>query len=273
MKKKLLTMAMAVTMALVAMFSAFAETKDVTIDAAFSANTGDEAVTGDFDVTYTFNNASKDTSANWNNFAVEVFDAAGNYITVRADAFGVGAGTGDYNEVLGTWNEESKMTWTGTPVDEAGWQQFAKDMADADVTVNVKRADKVITFKYDIKAGNNTYNFVGTTPEIPALADDLSVHITGEKVALTNVKFTNNAGTTEATSINEENTTADNEEATTENDENDTTKAEKDTTQEQATDEQESADNEKMSPVVLVVIVVVAVVVIVGIIIATKKKN
>ena len=192
MKKKIFAVALAAVMTVTSAMSAFADTADVDITGGLgSANTGDEALgAGDFDVTYTFHNASHDTSANWFNFAVELFDADGNFITMRADAFGVGAGTGAYNDALGTWGQDQLTTWTGQPED---WAVWAADMADADVTVNVKRAGNVLTFTYDMKAGSNTYQFVGVTPEIPNLADELSIHLGGEKVNLTNVKFTNGA--------------------------------------------------------------------------------
>ena len=180
MKKKFFAVAMAATMALSTVMTASAATADVDITGGLgSGNTGDEVVTGDFDVTYTFHNASYDTSANWNNFAVELYNGA-NFITMRADAFGWGAG--DYQSVL-----DGATTWTGQPED---WAVWAAGMADADVTVNVKRSGNVLTFTYDINAGGTDYHFVGVTPEIPNLAETLNIHLTGEKVNLTDITFT-----------------------------------------------------------------------------------
>lgn len=182
MKKKFFAVALATTMALSTVMTASAATADVDIPGGLgTANTGDETVTGDFDVTYTFHNASHDTSANWNNFVVELYEGA-NYVTMRADAFGWGAG--DYQTVL-----DGATTWTGQPED---WAPWAAGMADADATVNVKRSGNVLTFTYDIKAGGTDYHFVGVTPEIPNLAETLNIHLTGEKVNLTNVKYTVN---------------------------------------------------------------------------------
>ena len=199
MRKKLLTVALAATMAIGSVFSAFAATADVNIEGGLgSANTGDESVSGDFDVTYTFKNQSLDTSANWNNFAVEVFgDGFG--ITARADAFAVGYNGAE--AVLGGWGDNpipAATVWTGQPED---WAVWAAGMADADVTVNVKRSGNVLTLTYNITAGGQTYTFVGTTPEVPGMPDALSIHLTGEKVNLSNVKFVNNsaAGTTDTT--------------------------------------------------------------------------
>ena len=182
MKKKFFAVALATTMALSTVMTASAATADVDITGGLgSANTGDEAVTGNFDVTYTFHNASQDTSQNWFNFAIELYEGA-NFITMRADAFGWGSG--DYQSVL-----DGATTWTGQPAD---WAVWAAGMADADVTVNVKRSGNVLTFTYDINAGGTDYHFVGVTPEIPNLAETLNIHLTGEKVKLTNVKFTVN---------------------------------------------------------------------------------
>ena len=210
MQKKLLAVALAATMVLSSAITAFAETsKEVNITGGLgSANSGDETLGGgDFEVVYTFHNASLDTSANWFNFAVEVFDAAGNFITVRADAFGVGAGTGDYNDALGTWGAESKMTWEGAPADEAAWQAWAAGMADADVTATVKRAGKVLTFTYDITSSAGTYKMIGTTPEIANLADELSIHLGGEKVNLTNIAFSKDGGASNSGTNNDGNNT------------------------------------------------------------------
>ncbi|MBE5921198.1 MAG: hypothetical protein E7269_00345 [Lachnospiraceae bacterium] len=190
MKKRILSAVLAVIMVLASVLSVFAETStSVNITGAFNANSGDEALgSGDFDVTYTFTNKSLDTSANWNNFAVELFDTAGNFITMRADCYGVGAGTGAYNDDLGTWGGTVTTTWTGIPAD---WAAFRTTMANANVTVNVVRTGNVLTFTYDI-VGASTYHIVGTTPEIADLADELSIHLSGEKVTLENITFTKN---------------------------------------------------------------------------------
>ena len=191
MRKKLLTVALAATMAVSSVFSAFAATADVDITGGLgSGNTGDEAVTGEFDVTYTFKNSSHDTSQNWFNFAVEVY-GEGYGITARADAFAVGYNGAE--AVLGGWGDNpipASTTWEGQPED---WATWAAGMADADVKVNVKRTGNSLKLTYDITAGGQDYKFVGTTPEVAGMPDALNIHITGEKVNITNVKFTNNA--------------------------------------------------------------------------------
>ena len=203
MKKKFFAVAMATTMALSTAVTAMAATAtEADITDAFKVNTGDEAVTGNFDVTYTFHNATKDTSVNWNNFALEIFDGNGQFITLRADAFGWTAG----NWTLGgdtVDNAGKNPLWTGQPED---WTAWVADMKNADVTVNVKRSGNVFNVQYDMKGASNSYQFktaVTVNGEVP---DALNIHITGEKVNLTNVKFTNGAGAGEAKK--EEGTTA-----------------------------------------------------------------
>ena len=157
-----------------------------------SDNSGNESVTGNFDVTYTFHNATHDTGSQWLNFAVEVF-GEGFGITARADAFAVGYGGAE--SVLGGWNNNPMApttVWAGQPILTEEWNVFSQDMADADVTVNVKRIDNVLVFVYDIKAltGNNYY-ITGFTPQV-TMPDTLSIHLTGDNVKLTNIVFTVN---------------------------------------------------------------------------------
>lgn len=195
MKKKFFAVALATTMALSTALTGTAATADVNIAAAFSADTGDEDLTGDFDVTYTFKNACQDTSANWNNFSVEIFDGNGQFITLRADAFGWTAGEWKLGgDAFADEKDPNVMhpTFTGQPED---WATWVADMKDADVTVNIKRTGSAFAVKYDIKgASGATYNFATTaTVAEGTVADALKVHITGEKVNLTNVKFVNNA--------------------------------------------------------------------------------
>lgn len=193
MKKKFFAVALATTMALSTALTGTAATADVNIAAAFSANTGDEDVTGDFDVTYTFKNACQNTAANWNNFAVEIFDGNGQFITLRADAFGWTAGEWKLGGDAFADEKDPNVkhpTFTGQPED---WTTWIQDMTDADVTVNIKRNGSVFAVKYDIKgASGATYNFATNVTVESTVADALKVHITGENVNLTNVKFTDN---------------------------------------------------------------------------------
>ncbi len=168
-------------------FSALAETvSSVEIPTGFAANTGEEKLSGDFDVTYEFHNASQDTTSAWFNFIVEIWGAKFG-ATLRADAYGW-----SYNESTKVDAEpaaegEWTLAWSGQP----NWDEFKEKMADADVVVNIKRAGNNISLKYDIAAGDTTYAINGEISAY-ALPEELSMHITGEKVNLTNVTFTVN---------------------------------------------------------------------------------
>ena len=189
MKKKFFAVALATTMAVSTVMTASAETVNaIDITNAFSANTGDESVTGDFDVTYTFHNATMDTSVNWNNFILEIFDGAGEFVTLRADAFGWTAG----NWTLGgdtVENAGKNPLWTGQPED---WTAWAAVMTDADVTVNVKRTGNVLDVQYDMKDASNAYQFNTVVTVNEDLPETLNMHLTGEKVSLKDIKFTDN---------------------------------------------------------------------------------
>ena len=74
MRKRFLALGMSAVMAISTVITAGAETVDnLSIGEPFSANTGDEDVAGNFDITYTFHNASQDTTWNWYNFIFEIF--------------------------------------------------------------------------------------------------------------------------------------------------------------------------------------------------------
>ena len=190
MKKKFFAVALATTMAVSTVMTAAAETKDVDIAVAFGDNTGNETLTGDFDITYTFNNATKNTSANWNNFILEIFDEEGQFLTLRADAYGWTAG----NWTLGgdAWTDGENHTHPSFVLSSEDWTTWATVMEDADVTVNVKRTDNVFNVQYDMKGESTSYQFKTTAVINEAVSDTLKIHLTGENVTLTNVKFTDN---------------------------------------------------------------------------------
>ena len=147
---------------------------DLTIGAYLSGETAPDELVGNFKLVYTFNNATTDTSANWNNFVIQVW-GFGFGINARADKFGSG-----YNCT------DPGFTWESNV--EINWDTFKTDMQNADVTVTIKRNDKVITFTYDIVAlgSNNTYHIVGTTQSL-TMPYTLKAHLTGEKVKLSNI--------------------------------------------------------------------------------------
>ena len=226
MKKKFFAVALATTMTISTVMTASAETVNaIDITNAFSANTGDESVTGDFDVTYTFHNATMDTSANWNNFILEIFDGAGEFVTLRADAFGWTAGSwtlgGDTVE-----NAGKNPLWTGQPED---WTAWAAVMTDADVTVNVKRTGNVLDVQYDMKDASNAYQFNTVVTVNEDLPETLNMHLTGEKVSLKDIKFTDNTKKGEDVSTDDTKKDDTTKETTTKKEES-TTKKEESTT-------------------------------------------
>lgn len=152
-----------------------ATAKEVSIEGFATANSGNETVKGDFELVYTFVNATKDSSLNWNNFIVEIFDGA-NYITTRAD---------NYGWFAGDWlTDGSTMTW-GDGADK--WDEFCEVMKNATVIATVKRQGNTITIKNDIISNSENdpkeYHFVCTN-EMKNLPEELTVHLTGEKVDL-----------------------------------------------------------------------------------------
>ena len=226
MKKKFFAVALATTMTVSTVMTDSAKTVHaIDITNAFSANTGDESVTGDFDVTYTFHNATMDTSANWNNFILEIFDGAGEFVTLRADAFGWTAGSwtlgGDTVE-----NAGKNPLWTGQPED---WTAWAAVMTDADVTVNVKRTGNVLDVQYDMKDASNAYQFNTVVTVNEDLPETLNMHLTGEKVSLKDIKFTDNTKKGEDVSTDDTKKDDTTKETTTKKEES-TTKKEESTT-------------------------------------------
>ena len=93
----------------------------LSVEAGFSANSGNETISGDFDVQYTFTNKTKSTESNWFNFIIEVFDSNGG-ITDRADNYGWFYGT--------HLSDGSEHTWGDT---DFRWEEFKESMKDASV--------------------------------------------------------------------------------------------------------------------------------------------
>ena len=172
-------------------------THDANVGQLFSDNTGDETLYGDFDVTYTFHNASQNTAYNWYNFILEIFEinmdeACRNYLDLRADAYGW---TREKWSLGGnSWMDAediSHPTFTGIPED---WNTWKTDMTDADVNVRVKRTGQDFYVVYDIKAATgNTYHIETTASINEEVSEKVMLRLTGEKVNLTNVKFYQNS--------------------------------------------------------------------------------
>ncbi len=154
-------------------------TSDFTAEAFASADSGYEKMTGDFDIVYRFKNKTLGSN-NWDNFIFEATDGNNNFTTLRADAAGWGS----------LHDGDRDIAWTA-PSDLTG---FPQDMQDADVTVCASRKGNAIEVKYHIvgKTGK-IYNIVGTCAKAAGLPEVLYIHITGEKVAVTNITVSNNS--------------------------------------------------------------------------------
>ena len=153
------------------------------IDEGFLSNTGNETISGNFDVQYTFTNKTKSTAENWYSFIIEIFDSKGG-ITDRADRWGWFYGA--HGE--GTDKDGSSHTWEGIVSD---WEDFKETMKDANVVVDVSRRDKVVTISYTItdNADNAKVYKLKDTVTFGTLEDSVSMHITGAYVDLSNIKL------------------------------------------------------------------------------------
>lgn len=158
----------------------------VDIDTGFTNKSGDEYLSGNFDVRYTFTNKTKDSSANWFNFAVEIWDTnngENSGYTARADNYGWFYGGDKYNHN----NDGSKATWDNI---NFVWDDFAKSMEDASVTVDIHRAERSVVLKYNIvdnKDNSKVYSLRNTI-EFGKFEDTVGMHLTGEKCTLSNIK-------------------------------------------------------------------------------------
>lgn len=159
-------------------------TSDFTAESFGSANSGNEKMTGDFNINYTFTNKTKGTN-NWDNFVFELTDGT-NWQTLRADAFAL-------TQALGN------TTWTGAPTD---WAPFKADMQDATVTVCVSRQEDIIEVNMHVVGNttNNTYD-IKAVVEGTNIADTLYMHITGENVEISNIKLANSAMSLDKTEL------------------------------------------------------------------------
>ena len=130
-----------------------ATVKNVSITGGYgTANSGDEAMTGDFELVYTFTNKTQDASTNWFNYGVEVHNGVGGFISTRAD---------NYGWLANDWNTDgSVMSW-GDGAES--WDDFREVMKDASVKVTVKREGNTVTVANDITGNADSskkYNFV-----------------------------------------------------------------------------------------------------------------
>ena len=206
MRKKLLTVALAATMAISSVFSAFAvEAKDtisgdLTVTTFFNEKTDAVELKSGDTLNFKFNNKSESIANNWETYVMAVTTAVGDAYTgaseevliIRGDSWGWGGGSSDIVDPNGTGNAlvfESDVNW-----DE--WQNLLKGGADVDITL--KRDANTLT--YEAKVG--TYTIKTTTTSGKALPDSLYVFFTGEKTVLSGIKTTKtsaNAASNETT--------------------------------------------------------------------------
>ena len=194
--RKVLAAVLAGTMVMASLTAVSAESfDDASISDAFSVHTGEVTLSGDFDITYTFNNVGDRSNAgyNYNNYIVEMHTAEaisttseGNYVflDVRADNYGWWAYAAE-----GT--EDIQFTATDVPADDAAWAAWLEEMkAGADVEVNIVRSGNTVTVT-ETAAG---YTFVAVATTTDFDGQDLVVYLTGEQCKLTNVELTYNSG-------------------------------------------------------------------------------
>ena len=150
--------------------------EDLTIEGGIgSASTQSVELLDNTRIVYTFHNTTlAEPPTNWYNFVVEVWGSTTFGITARADAYDWG-----YNGLDG----KVLLTWEHNIDDD-----FASNLANADVTVIIDRVGNKVTLTYDIKSsGGKTYHLVGST-ENYTLPDVVYTHLTGEQVKLSNIK-------------------------------------------------------------------------------------
>lgn len=223
MKKKLLTVALAATMVMGSVFSAFAAT-EVDCTGWWVAHSDGFEIDAD-GVEVTFKNTSYDTAAaNWNSPAIVVYtgdEAKVNgtgyteYAVIRSDNFAWAPdGINGANTPIGTDGKfivntgDGKANWdaagytiesTGVPADDAEWATwFAANKAGVDCKVKATKSGSNVVVEF-------TNGTITSKTTIPVDASKtIYVSLTGELCKLTNITEvaasgnTNDATTTEA---------------------------------------------------------------------------
>lgn len=205
MKKKLLTVALAATMAISSVFSAFAETAsslDNTAGWADPSNAGYESLTGDFDVTYKFKIDTVGTD-NWNNFVVELRTGSADnydYLDIRADAFAFTNGP-----TFGATFDNpttSKLVANWVTPEGHDWAAWLAACPGATVEVNLVRTGDAFKYKATFSTGTVfTADFSFDGVDVP---DAIDLTFFGDKASFSNITFTNN----KAAAPSEDTTTA-----------------------------------------------------------------
>jgi hypothetical protein len=198
MKKKFFTVALATTMALSTVMTATAETKDFTVGTAFEVTSGEEQLTGDFDVTYTFHcNGYKAEGEAWETFAVEVTNVGIDSRVKGTDCNFLTAVVGNQNQWW--YNDGSAATqWAGDFTSSySDSDKTLAVLADADVVCNIVRSGEKLTIKATCTGTAGTSEYSLETTNTAGFGDTVNVHITGEDCEVSNIVFKNNAATGE----------------------------------------------------------------------------
>jgi hypothetical protein len=268
MRKKIFAAVLAAAMTVTSAFSAFAG-EDLEISDFASQKTTAQTVDANFEVTYTFHiNAYKSGANTYENVMVEFFNEDGDTITnAQANYLSVVCNGGAW-----FWNGGSaEQQWTASDgTTDNGTLTCTNECTDTDMSI-LKDADMTLDIKKDgakftitgTVDGAAVWNFEVEGNDTFATAGGF-LHLSGEKVDLTGVEYTNSNGAEVATPApTEETTTPDLKSII----DNDTYKSTTETTTE------ESSDNTWIYIVVGVAVVVVVAGVIVAVAMKGKKKD
>ena len=196
--KKILAGAMAGAMVLGSVVGVSASTTadDVTVSSFLGDSTGVVTLTGDFDVTYTFNNVGNldEANNNYTNFVVRLIDESSNDLFFRADNW-----SWLYNPETtityycdNTASDKSTIDWYTHTDYDGDWSTWLSAMsAGYDCTVNLSRSGNLITAVMD--CGGATFT-ISANPDF--FGDTVTVYLTGEQCELSNVSITGTAAIT-----------------------------------------------------------------------------
>lgn len=288
MKRKLLAVMSTAVMSISMMFTALADTNEISNEAWWDAWTPayeiKDGASIEFDIDV------KGGAEVWSNVnavfanvptdgktepSADNYEGYQEYYVARGDNYG--------------WGDAS-VTYDGGMASLDGNDAFIAMMADAHLDITITKTGDTIVYKYDATGANGT-----TATRTATITADTSAGLyvfftgdtgvsmkvsTSETPALSGAGSSNNTAAEKDTTVGEttakeEKTTAENKKENTE--EKTTTKKDntvKSTTKTQTSAKTDATENSgQTNPIVIVVIAVVAVVVVAGIIVATKKKD
>ena len=197
MRKKLLTVALAATMVVSSVFSAFAVdakdtiSGDLTVTTFFNEKTDAVELKSGDTLNLKFNCKSESITLNYQTYVMAVTGAIGDAYTgaaeevliLRGDSWGWGGGLSDIVAPDDAGTDTNKLVFE-SDVNWDEWQNLLKGGADVDITLS-RNAD---TLTYEAKVG--TYTMKTTTTSGKALPDTLYVFLTGEQTVLSGITTT-----------------------------------------------------------------------------------